>query len=57
MKDYKPLAPVVEAETASAAARELIRNSRINMQTNKKDNLQNVGAREEKNAMLPRNAY
>lgn len=46
MKDYKPLAPLVEDKTASAAASELIRNSRINMQTNKKDNLQNIEARE-----------
>lgn len=46
MKDYKPLALLVEAKTASVAARELTRNSRINMQTNKKDNVPNPGDRE-----------
>lgn len=43
MKGYKPLALVVKVETASTAATGLIRKSRINMHTNKKDNMQNAG--------------
>ena len=43
MKGYKPLALLVKAETASTAAKTLIRKSRINMHTNKKDNLQKAG--------------